>query len=162
MQDSPTDPVSVNYCQLSAPGYKEEQLRRGDTAALGGSMEEFTIEEFICSSCSPCNRRNNGFGGLSNSNECNTYYDIDSWTLTPNTSAHFSFEGRYLVAKSPGFYGISVSVQMQVYQGNTMIITSREKHSFVRLETGDKISIKTTHSLMASTEGSKLFIAMLS
>ena len=167
-QDSPTSPVSVNYCQLSSPGYKEEELRRGDTEALGGDVQEFIIEDLTCSSCS--SGTYNGFN--SRNSQKSLYHSITSLTLTPNTTAHFSLEeGRYLVAKSPGFYGISVSAQIQVYAGNEMIIgdygqnkqgPSFPRHSVVRLEKGDKLSMKTTYSLKSATEGSKLFIVLIS
>ena len=167
MQDSPTDPVSVNYCQLSSPGYKEEELRRGDTEALGGrggSMEEFTIQDLTCSSC------------RGHYQYVNQIHDVDSLTLTPNTTAHFSVVDRYLVAKTPGFYGISVSGQIQVYQalvhlylsplGSAMILNtisplSSPKPAVVRLDTGDKLSMKTSYQYMSSAKGSKLFIALL-
>ena len=166
MQDSPTDPVSVNYCQLSSPGYKEEELRRGDTEALGGGMDEFIIEDLTCDLCKPCDNTRDIYGRkVQSSNNCDNYYDIDLLTLKPNTSAHFNFEAKYLVVKSPGFYGISVSAQVQVYQGSDMILndmsSSFPKHSFVRLDVGDKISMKTTYNKMDSTRGSKLFIALL-
>merc|ERR1712037_354538 len=50
-KDSAEDDVSVNYCQLSSPGYKEEQLRREEVGLdLFSKMEEFTFVSFTKSS----------------------------------------------------------------------------------------------------------------
>jgi len=88
----------VNYCQLSSPGYKEEQLRREEVGGLdlfSGNMEEFTFVSYTRSS-GRTNYNRNG-------NNAN-FYDMTSIQFEPKTSVYFDITDRYFIAKQTGLY----------------------------------------------------------
>jgi len=95
-KDSAEDEVSVNYCQLSSPGYKEEQLRREEVGLdIFSKMEEFTFVNFTKSS-SYSNYNRNGNNAR--------FYDMTSIQFEPNTSLYFDITDRYFIAKQTGLY----------------------------------------------------------
>jgi len=102
-KDSAEDDVSVNYCQLSSPGYKEEQLRReeGGLNIFSGNMEEFTFVSYSKSSARNFYRRDlqGNYGHIHV-----RYYDMTNIQFEPKTSKNFDITDRYLIAKETGLY----------------------------------------------------------
>ena len=123
-QDSAEEDVSVNYCQLSRPGYKEEQLRReeGGFTLFSGNMEEFTIKDFRQSSGRQYWRRDLSSGnsryGASESQV--QFYDMTEIQFEPTTSVNFDISDRYLTAKETGLFAF-YSEHVELIVGNTWI-----------------------------------------
>ena len=95
--------MSVNYCQLSSPGYKEEQLRREEVRLdlFSTNMEEFTFASYSSSSAGNYYRRDlHSSYGAQNVR----YYDMTNIQFEPTTSANFDVTDRYLKAKETGLY----------------------------------------------------------
>merc|ERR1712055_140365 len=123
-KDSAEEDVSVNYCQLSSPGYKEEQLRReeGGFNLFSGNMEEFTIRDFTKSSARHYWRRDPSSGnsryGASESQV--QFYDMTKIQFEPTTSVNFDISDRYLTAKETGLFAF-YSEHVELIVGNTWI-----------------------------------------
>ena len=126
-QDSAEEDVSVNYCQLSRPGYKEEQLRRekGGFNIFSGNMEEFTIKDFTKSSARPYWKRNpsstssNGYRSTASETQVQ-FYDMAEIQFEPTTSVNFDISDRYLTAKETGLFAF-YSEHVELIVGSTWI-----------------------------------------
>ena len=111
-QDSVEDDVSVNYCQLSSPGYKEEQLRREEVGLdlFSGNMEEFTIVSYTPHSGRTFVRRE-----LYRNPSHVHFNDMINMQFEPNTSANFNITDSYFTAKQTGLYAFqSENVEMTI------------------------------------------------
>ena len=94
--------MSVNYCQLSSPGYKEEQLRREEVGLdLFSKMEEFTFFNYTKAS-----GRHSGSNYNRNGQNVR-FYDMTSIQFEPKTSRYFDITDRYFIAKQTGLYAFS-------------------------------------------------------
>ena len=122
-QDSAEEDVSVNYCQLSSPGYKEEQLRKeeGGFNLFSGNMEEFTIKDFTKSSGTHFWRRDLSSSYRSSRSESQVqFYDMTKIQFEPTTSVNFDISDRYLTAKVTGLFAF-YSEHVELIVGNTWI-----------------------------------------
>jgi len=112
-KDSAEEDVSVNYCQLSRPGYKEEQLRReeGGFNLFSGNMEEFTISSYTKSRGNRYWRRHPGrsvSNGYSSQGESQVqFYEMTQIQFEPTTSVNFDISDQYLTAKETGLYAFN-------------------------------------------------------
>ena len=123
--------MSVNYCQLSSPGYKEEQLRReeGGFNLFSGIMEEFTIKDFTKSSGRHYMSRDpssiisgnsrNGYRSTASESQVQ-FYDMTEIQFEPTTSVNFDISDRYLTAKETGLFAF-YSEHVELIVGNTWI-----------------------------------------
>ena len=149
-QDSAEEDVSVNYCQLSSPGYKEEQLRReeGGFNLFSGNMEEFTIKDFTKSSARHYWRRDPSSGnsryGASESQV--QFYDMTEIQFEPTTSVNFDISDRYLTAKETGLFAF-YSEHVELIVGNTWISQldyNSNMASMALVKKGQNIGFKVT------------------
>ena len=167
IQDSAEDNVSVNYCQLSNPGYKEEQLRREEVRLdfFSTNMEEFTFVNYSTSS-----------GGMSyaytrvSTYTLNTYtervqfYDMTQIQFEPRTSVYFDITDNYLRAKQTGLYAFhSKDVQMTIDYKWMSNDNNDENHfimaSVALVKKGKKIMFRVARNAWA--KGTKLTIFKL-
>ena len=143
-QDSPSDLVSVNYCQLSSPGYKEEELRVGETTPLGARTQEFVFGKIIYRS------RN--------------WFHMTEFTLTPNTTANFDFDGTSLSVKKSGLFLICTSnayVHIS-YDGLPSATEHKCKYMTVKnFDENDKITFYSHSNYYTGVENSTLRITAL-
>ena len=142
--------MSVNYCQLSNPGYKEEQLRReeGGFNLFTGNMEEFTIKDFTKSSARHYWRRDPSSGnsryGASESQV--QFYDMTKIQFEPTTSVNFDISDRYLTAKETGLFAF-YSEHVELIVGNTWISQldlNSNMASMALVKKGQNIGFKVT------------------
>ena len=93
----------MNYCQLSSPGYKEEQLRRevGGLDLFSGNVEEFTFISYSKSHGRNFYRRD--LQGNYGANHV-TFYDMTNIQFEPKTSVYFDITDRCIKAKETGLY----------------------------------------------------------
>ena len=104
--------MSVNYCQLSNPGYKEEQLRREEVGLdlFSGNMEEFTIVSYTPHSGRTFVRRE-----LYRNPSHVHFNDMINMQFEPNTSVNFNITDSYFTAKQTGLYAFqSENVEMTI------------------------------------------------
>ena len=167
IQDSAEDNVSVSYCQLSNPGYKEEQLRRSEVGLnlFSGNMEEFTFVNYTTSS-----------GGRSytytrvSTYTLNTYtetvqfYDLTHIQFEPKTSVYFDITDNYLRAKQTGLYAFhSKDVQMTI--NYKWISNNNDENYFMAsvalVKYGQEIKFKVASDRNAHAKGTKLTILKL-
>ena len=111
--------MSVNYCQLSSPGYKEEQLRREEVGLnlFSGNMEEFKFVSYA---------RTGGrayYRSQSTDYRNIYFYDMTNIQFEPKTSSYFDITVSYTVrntnsyftAKETGLYAFhSEKVEMTI------------------------------------------------
>ena len=158
-QDSAEEDVSVNYCQLSRPGYKEEQLRReeGGFNLFSGNMEELTIKDFTKSSARPYWKRNpsstssNGYRSTASETQVQ-FYDMAEIQFEPTTSVNFDISDRYLTAKETGLFAF-YSEHVELIVGNTWISqvdNNSNMASMALVKKGQNISFK-----VASTQDAR-------
>ena len=159
--------MSVSYCQLSNPGYKEEQLRRSEVGVdlFSGNMEEFTFVNYTTSS-----------GGMSytytrvNTYTLNTYtervrfYDMAHIQFEPRTSVYFDITDNYLRAKQTGLYAFhSKDVQMTI--NYKWISNNNDKNYFMAsvalVKYGQEIKFKVASDRNVHAKGTKLTILKL-
>ena len=103
--------MSVNYCQLSSPGYKEEQLRREEVGLdlFSGNMEEFTFVSFLKTGGRVYYKREL----FRNKNV--HFYDMTNIQFEPKTSVYFDITNSSLKAKETGLYAFhSEKVEMTI------------------------------------------------
>jgi len=142
----------VNYCQLSSPGYKEEQLRREEVGGLdlfSGNMEEFTFVSYTRSS-GRTNYNRNG-------NNAN-FYDMTSIQFEPKTSVYFDITDRYFIAKQTGLYAF-YSEHAGIFISNKWISladSSSSVASMTLIKKGDTIKFKDDN--YGSATGTKLTV----
>jgi len=149
-KDSAEEDVSVNYCQLSSPGYKEEQLRReeGGFNLFSGNMEEFTIRDFTKSSARHYWRRDPSSGnsryGASESQV--QFYDMTKIQFEPTTSVNFDISDSLLTAKETGLFAF-YSEHVELIVGNTWISQldlNSNMASMALVKKGQNIGFKVT------------------
>ena len=142
--------MSVNYCQLSSPGYKEEQLRReeGGFNLFSGTMEEFTIRDFTKSSGRHYWRRDPSSGnsryGASESQV--RFYDMTKIQFEPTTSVNFDISDSLLTAKETGLFAF-YSEHVELIVGNTWISQvdfNSNMASMALVKKGQNIGFKVT------------------
>ena len=128
--------MSVNYCQLSSPGYKEEQLRREEVGLdLFSKMEEFTFVSFTKSSAY-ANYNRNGNNAR--------FYDMTSIQFEPKTSRYFDITDRYFIAKQTGLYAFS-SEHAGIFLSNKWVSladTQNSVASMTLIKKGEMINFK--------------------
>ena len=147
--------MSVNYCQLSSPGYKEEQLRKeeGGFNLFSGNMEEFTIKDFTKSSGTHFWRRD--FSSRYHSSQSQSqvqFYDMTKIQFEPTTSVNFDISDRYLTAKETGLFAF-YSEHVELIVGNTWISQvdyNSNMASMALVKKGQNISFK-----VASTQDAR-------
>ena len=148
--------MSVNYCQLSSPGYKEEQLRReeGGFNLFSGNMEEFTIKDFRQSSGRQYWRRDpssHGYRGSASESQVQ-FNDMTEIQFEPTTSVNFDISDRYLTAKETGLFAF-YSEHVELIVGNTWISQvdlNSNMASMALVKKGQNISFK-----VASTQDAR-------
>merc|ERR1712018_419322 len=135
------DEVSVNYCQLSSPGYKEEQLRREEVGLhIFSKMEEFTFVNFT----KPSGRHSGSNYNRNGQNVRFYFYDITSFQLEPNTSLYFDITDRYLIAKQTGLY-MFYSESFGIFLSTKWISLADSSNSMAPMalvKKGEKINFK--------------------
>ena len=127
--------MSVNYCQLSSPGYKEEQLRREEVGLdLFSKMEEFTFVSYTKSGGSNYNR-----------NGQNVHMqDMTSIQFEPKTSLYFDITDRYFIAKQTGLYAFS-SEHAAIFLSNKWVSLADSRNSVASMtliKKGEKVNFK--------------------
>jgi len=149
-KDSAEEDVSVNYCQLSSPGYKEEQLRREEVGLnFFSKMEEFTFVSYTKSS-GRTNYNRNGNNVI--------FYDMTSIQFEPKTSAYFDITDRYFIAKQTGLYAF-YSDHAGIFISNKWISLADSSSSVATLtlvKKGETIKFKDDN--YGSATGTKLTI----
>ena len=139
----------MNYCQLSSPGYKEEQLRREEVGLnFFSKMEEFT---FV--SCTKSSQRN-----YYRNNKHVAIYDLTRIQFEPQTSVNFDITDSYLRAKQTGFYAFySEHVEMLISDKWISQKDDRDKNiaSMALIKEGEMIKFKVPS---INVEGSTLTI----
>jgi len=134
-KDSAEDDVSVNYCQLSSPGYKEEKLRREEVGLnLFSKMEEFTFVSYTKSGGSNYNRNGQNVH----------FYDMTSIQFEPKTSLYFDITDRYFIAKQTGLYAFS-SEHAGIFLSNKWVSLADSRNSVASMtliKKGEKVNFK--------------------
>eukprot|EP00092_Neocalanus_flemingeri_P013728 GFUD01014806.1.p1 GENE.GFUD01014806.1~~GFUD01014806.1.p1 ORF type:complete len:305 (+),score=61.97 GFUD01014806.1:59-916(+) len=133
-KDNPNSDLKVNYCDLSASGYKEEDLRVGEPQNLAKGSMMFTLTKVACTSCKT-NCRHYG--------TCLTYYDLSSLNanLDDALAVHFDIDLKEgsLKAKKAGFYAFHFSNSfVKLYVGNIHC----ENSCLHWLKIGEKLKFK--------------------
>ena len=128
--------MSVNYCQLSSPGYKEEQLRREEVGLdIFSKMEEFTFVSYTKSS---------GRNNYNRNGNSATFYDMTSIQFEPKTSHYFDITDRYFIAKQTGLYSFS-SERIGIFLSNKWVSLA-DSHSRVAstvlIKKGEMVNFK--------------------
>jgi len=138
-KDSAEDDVSVNYCQLSSPGYKEEKLRREEVGLdLFSKMEEFTFVSYTKAS-----GRHSGSNYNRNGQNVR-FYDMTSIQFEPKTSRYFDITDRYFIAKQTGLYAFS-SEHAGIFLSNKWVSladTQNSVASMTLIKKGEMINFK--------------------
>ena len=149
IQDSAEEDVSVNYCQLSSPGYKEEQLRREEVGfnLFSGNMEELTIVDYT-----PTSGRN-FYRRLLHGRQTNThYYDMTHIQFEPKTSVYFDITDTYLKAKETGLYAFH-SEHVQMLMDDKWISNNDDQNyimaSVALVKKGQMIKFKVASDIIA-------------
>eukprot|EP00092_Neocalanus_flemingeri_P078961 GFUD01098319.1.p1 GENE.GFUD01098319.1~~GFUD01098319.1.p1 ORF type:complete len:298 (+),score=56.41 GFUD01098319.1:59-895(+) len=129
-KDNPTSDLKVNYCDLSAPGYKEEDLRVGESQPLDKGSMMFTLTNLVCTYCPGQSR----------------YYDLSSFNATFDDALAMNFdivlEEGVLKTKKEGFYAFYFSNSwVQFYVG----LTQCEETCVHWLKIGDKLKFKSNY-----------------
>ena len=139
--------MSVNYCQLSSPGYKEEQLRRSEVGLdIFSKMEEFTFVSYTRSSGRNYYRHNNHV----------TMYDMTSIHFEPQTSANFDITDSYLRAKQTGMYAFYSELSVvDLLISDKWISHNKDVASVVLVKKGQMVKFKIANS---NAEGRTLTI----
>ena len=144
--------MSVNYCQLSSPGDKEEQLRReevGRDLFSKNKMEEFTFVNY-----SPSSRSLKHYTRLGTSKY---FYDMTNIQFEPKTSANFDItEDRYFKAKETGMYTFYSEHAKMLISGKWISHFDDIMASMVLIKKGEMIQFKIAQS--ANARGSTLTI----
>jgi len=118
----------VNYCHLSAPGYKEEDLRVGETQDIVWRAEQFNLTSLKCSSC------------------YRSWNTVESMELTPNTSRYFNITDDKLIVRETGVYMLVATWNryIQLYSTNNGVILehNKSKNPIIKmLEKGEEMWI---------------------
>ena len=158
LQDSAEDEVSVNYCQLSSPGYKEEQLRREEVGLdIFSKMEEITFVSYSVTGGRDYYRREL----FRRENRNVRFYDVTNIQFEPNTSVYFDITDSYLVAKQTGLYAFhSQEVQMTI---DDKWISNNDDTNYIMasvalVKKGQKIKFKVATDRNTHVKGTTLTI----
>jgi len=168
-KDSAEEEVSVNYCQLSSPGYKEEQLRReeGGFNIFSGNMEEFTIISYTKSRGHRYWRRHPSkivSNGYSNQGESQVqFYEMTQIQFEPTISVNFEISDQYLTAKETGLYAFN-SDRVELIVGANWISHYDNNFSMASMalvKKGEGIGFKVASDQDAYARNSTLTIVRL-
>ena len=161
--------MSVNYCQLSSPGYKEEQLRReeGGFNIFSGNMEEFTIISYTKSRPHRYWRRHPSkivSNGYSNQGESQVqFYEMTQIQFEPTISVNFEISDQYLTAKETGLYAFN-SEHVELIVGANWISHFDNNFSMASMalvKKGEGIGFKVASDQDAYARNSTLTIVRL-
>ena len=161
--------MSVNYCQLSSPGYKEEQLRKeeGDFNLFSGNMEEFRIISYKKSRGNRYWRRNPSrsvSNGYSNQGESQVqFYEMTQIQFEPTKSVNFDISDQYLTAKETGLYAFN-SEHVELIVGANWISHYDNNFSMASMalvKKGEEIGFKVASDQDAYAKNSTLTIVRL-
>jgi len=157
-KDSAEDEVSVNYCQLSSPGYKEEQLRREEVGLdIFSKMEEFTFVSYSTTGGRNYYRRRL----YGHSHQEVRFYDMTNIQFEPNTSVYFDISDSYLQAKQTGLYAFhSEEVEMTI---DDKWISNNDDTNYIMasvalVKKGQKIKFKVATDRNTHVKGTTLTI----